>query len=243
MKPRAITIDGERIAYPGAGTGPVLLLVHGMAGSSLTWTHVMPALAKRFTILAPDLLGQGQSDKPRGDYSLGAHANTLRDLLDALGYARGTVVGQSLGGGVAMQFAYQFPERCERLVLVNSGGLGREVTVYLGRDQGQELRGRVDTRLLVGAGRWPDRGQIQDRWQGYLPGGRRISGIFGKYVRGGPSPPPHRRCAGTLFQRAAVEVLLAIYETTRARRRYQPRTARTKTPTTARHRVWSKASR
>ena len=91
----------------------------------------MPALAERFTVLAPDLLGQGQSDKPRGEYSLGAHANTLLDLLDALGYRRATVIGQSLGGGVAMQFAYQFPERCERLVLVNSGGLGREVTFYL----------------------------------------------------------------------------------------------------------------
>jgi pimeloyl-ACP methyl ester carboxylesterase len=91
----------------------------------------MPAPAKRFTVLAPDLLGQGQSDKPRGDYSLGADANTLRDLMDALGRKRATVIGQSLGGGVAMQFAYQFPERCERLVLVNSDGLVREVTFYL----------------------------------------------------------------------------------------------------------------
>lgn len=131
MKPRTITVDGDRVAYRVAGKGPVLLLVHGMAGSAETWRHVMPALAERFTVLAPDLLGQGQSDKPRGDYSLGAHANALRDLLDTLGYKRATVIGQSLGGGVAMQFAYQFPERCERLVLVNSGGLGREVTFYL----------------------------------------------------------------------------------------------------------------
>lgn len=131
MELHAIKIDGDRVAYRVAGHGPVLLLVHGMAGSSLTWSHVMPALAERFTVLAPDLLGQGESDKPRGEYSLGAHANTLRDLLDALGYERVTVIGQSLGGGVAMQFAYQFPERCERLVLVDSGGLGREVTFYL----------------------------------------------------------------------------------------------------------------
>ena len=131
IKPRAITVDGDRVAYRVAGKGPVLLLVHGLAGSSVTWGHVMPALATRFTVLAPDLLGQGQSDKPRGEYSLGAHANTLHDLMDALGYQRATVIGQSLGGGVAMQFAYQFPERCERLVLVDSGGLGREVTFYL----------------------------------------------------------------------------------------------------------------
>ena len=131
MKPRAITVVGDRIVYRTAGKGPVLLFVHGMAGSALTWRYVMPPLAKRFRVLAPDLLGQGQSDKPRGDYSLGAHANMLRDLMDALGHKRATVIGQSLGGGVAMQFAYQSPERCERLVLVDSGGLGREVTFYL----------------------------------------------------------------------------------------------------------------
>jgi len=131
MQPRAITLNGERIAYRVDGKGPVLLLVHGMAGSSETWRRVTPALAQRFTVLAPDLLGQGESDKSGGDYSLGAQANMLRDLMDSLGYEGATVVGQSLGGGVAMQFAYQFPERCERLVLVDSGGLGREVTFYL----------------------------------------------------------------------------------------------------------------
>ena len=131
IDPRAIDLDGDRLVYRVAGSGPVLLLVHGMAGSSDTWRRVMPPLARRFTVLAPDLLGQGQSAKPRGDYSLGGHANRLRDLLDALGYERATFVGQSHGGGVAMQMAYQFPERCERLVLVNSGGLGREVHALL----------------------------------------------------------------------------------------------------------------
>jgi pimeloyl-ACP methyl ester carboxylesterase len=131
MKPQVITVDGDRVAYRSAGRGPVLLLVHGMAGSSLTWQHVIPALARRFTVVAPDLLGHGLSDKPRAEYSLGAHTDTLRDLLDALGHRRATVVGQSLGGGIAMQLAYQFPERCERLVLVNSGGLGPEVNFIL----------------------------------------------------------------------------------------------------------------
>ena len=91
----------------------------------------MPALAQRFTIVAPDLLGHGESAKPRGEYSLGAHANVLRDVLNALGHDRATFIGQSLGGGVVMQMAYQFPERCERLVLVSSGGLGREVSLLL----------------------------------------------------------------------------------------------------------------
>lgn len=104
-----------------------MVLLHGIAGTSATWDAVIPRLAEHFDVLAPDLLGHGESAKPRGDYSLGAYANALRDLLEALGKNRATFVGHSLGGGIAMQFAYQFLERCERLVLVDSGGLGREV--------------------------------------------------------------------------------------------------------------------
>ncbi len=128
---REIEIHGHRVCYRTAGSGPVIVLVHGMARSSETWRFVMPALAERFTVLAPDLLGHGKSAKPRGDYSLGALASSVRDLLVALGHERATVVGHSLGGGVAMQFAYQFPERCERLVLVSSGGLGDDVNLLL----------------------------------------------------------------------------------------------------------------
>lgn len=126
-----LTIGGDQVVCRVAGEGPVLLLVHGMAGSSETWRFVMPALAERFTVIAPDLLGQGESDKPRGEYSLSAHVDTLQRVLDELGHDRATLVGQSLGGGVAMQFAHQLPARCERLVLVNAGGLGREVSAYL----------------------------------------------------------------------------------------------------------------
>src|SRR5436190_13721054 len=124
---KEIELHGHRVAYRSAGSGPVIVLVHGITSTSATWERVMPALAKRFTVIAPDLLGHGGSAKPRGDYSLGAYASGVRDLLIALGHERASVVGHSLGGGVAMQFAYQFPERCERLVLVSSGGLGREV--------------------------------------------------------------------------------------------------------------------
>jgi pimeloyl-ACP methyl ester carboxylesterase len=128
---RHIEIHGHRVAYRACGEGPVIVLVHGMARSSATWRFVMPALAERFTVIAPDLTGHGDSDKPRGDYSLGAFASGVRDLLLALGHERATVVGHSLGGGVAMQFAYQFPDHCERLVLVSSGGLGDEVNLLL----------------------------------------------------------------------------------------------------------------
>ena len=132
LRIRRATLHGHEIGYRIAGEGPVVLLIHGMAGSSRTWLDVMTVLARDHTVVAPDLLGHGDSGKPRGDYSLGAQASGVRDLLGGvLGIDRATVVGQSLGGGVAMQLAYQHPELCERLVLAGSGGLGREVSPIL----------------------------------------------------------------------------------------------------------------
>ena len=131
VEPREITLHGHRVSYRAAGSGPLLVLIHGIAGSSATWEEVLPRLAERYAVVAPDLLGHGLSAKPRTDYSLGAYASAIRDLLGVLGYERGTIVGHSLGGGVAMQFAYQFPERCERMVLVSSGGLGHELHLLL----------------------------------------------------------------------------------------------------------------
>ena len=127
MERSEIVLHGHRFSYRSTGRGSLLVLLHGIAGSSATWEEVMRRLGEQHAVIAPDLLGHGESSKPRTDYSLGAYANALRDLLGALGHERGTIIGHSLGGGVAMQFAYQFPERCERLVLVASGGLGREV--------------------------------------------------------------------------------------------------------------------
>jgi pimeloyl-ACP methyl ester carboxylesterase len=121
------TIHGHRVAYRLAGSGPPIVLIHGITSSSMVWEGVGPQLARRHTVLAPDLLGHGQSAKPRGDYSMGAFASGIRDLVLWLGLGPVTVVGHSLGGGVAMQFAYQFPERTDRLALVSSGGLGRSV--------------------------------------------------------------------------------------------------------------------
>ena len=122
-----IALHGQLYSYRMAGSGPLIVLLHGIAASSATWEHVIPRLTKQHKVLAPDLLGHGESAMPPGDYSLGAYANLLRDLIAVLGQERCTIVGHSLGGGVAMQFAYQYPERCERLVLVSSGGLGREI--------------------------------------------------------------------------------------------------------------------
>jgi pimeloyl-ACP methyl ester carboxylesterase len=128
---REIVLHGHRVSFRSAGTGPVVVLVHGITSTSATWAKVLPYLAEHYTVVAPDLIGHGESAKPRGDYSLGAYASGVRDLLLALGHERATYVGHSLGGGVAMQLAYQFPEQCERLVLVSSGGLGREINALL----------------------------------------------------------------------------------------------------------------
>ncbi len=126
-----IDLHGHRVCFRLAGDGPLIVLIHGITGRSQQWEPAIDQLQSGHTLLAPDLLGHGESAKPRGDYSLGAYASGIRDIMVALGYERATVVGHSLGGGIAMQFAYQFPERCERLVLVSSGGLGREVHLLL----------------------------------------------------------------------------------------------------------------
>jgi pimeloyl-ACP methyl ester carboxylesterase len=126
-----VTIHGHRRAFVKTGSGPAVLLLHGMACDHTTWSPVIERLARDHTVIAPDLLGHGRSDKPRADYSVGGYANGMRDLLTVLGIDKVTVVGHSLGGGVAMQFAYQFPERTERMVLVAPGGIGPEVTMLI----------------------------------------------------------------------------------------------------------------
>jgi pimeloyl-ACP methyl ester carboxylesterase len=126
-----VDLHGHEVIYRIAGSGPPVVLIHGMVNSSRHWEEVALRLAGDYTVVAPDLIGHGDSATPRGDYSLGAHAASIRDLLAVIGIDRATIVGHSLGGGVAMQFFYQFPQRTERLVLVSSGGLGHEVSPLL----------------------------------------------------------------------------------------------------------------
>jgi pimeloyl-ACP methyl ester carboxylesterase len=125
------TIHGHRRAFRIAGSGPALLLIHGVGANATAWEPVHGKLAQRFTVIAPDLLGHGESDKPRADYSLAAFANGMRDLLAVLDIDRVTVVGHSFGGGVAMQFAYQYPQLVDRVVLVSSGGVAQDVSLAL----------------------------------------------------------------------------------------------------------------
>jgi len=165
IEAQEITLHGHRIVFRQLGSGPVLLLVHGITSKGETWRRVMPRLAERYTVVAPDLLGHGESAKPRGDYSLGAYASGIRDIMLALGHERASFVGHSLGGGVALQLSYQFPELCERLVLVDSGGLGREVNPLL---RAATLAGTkavlpvLCTKLLLDAGR--SLGEILERY-------------------------------------------------------------------------------
>lgn len=165
MEPQRISLHGHDVSYRSGGSGPVLLLLHGMAGSSATWGAVLPALTRQYTVIAPDLMGHGDSDKPRGDYSLGAHAGTLRDLMVALGHEHATVVGQSFGGGVALQLSYQHPELCERLVLVGSGGLGKEVALLL---RALTLPGVEHVLPIACNARVRDAGMTVTHWLGKL---------------------------------------------------------------------------
>jgi pimeloyl-ACP methyl ester carboxylesterase len=176
----ATMLNGHEFAYLDSGEGPALLFIHGLTGSQRNWAHLIDALDHEHRVLAPDLFGHGASAKVMGDYSLGAHAATLRDLLDLLGIDRVTLVGHSFGGGIAMQFCYLFPERVERLVLVASGGLGRDVSPLLraATVPGAEwvlpmiasgwVRRRVEAagRLLTSRG-WRASPEVTEVWRGF----------------------------------------------------------------------------
>lgn len=131
MTPETVVLHGHDLSYVDSGSGPVVLFIHGILGSQQQWSRLFGVMDDDHRVVVPDLFGHGESAKPLGDYSLSSHAAAMRDLLDHLGVERVTLVGHSLGGGIAMQFFYLFPERVERLVLVSSGGLGREVNLIL----------------------------------------------------------------------------------------------------------------
>src|SRR3954447_26929823 len=126
-----VLLHGRHQIYRIAGSGPPVVLIHGMVNSSRHWEEVAMRLARDHTVIAPDLIGHGDSAAVRGDYSLGAHAASIRDLLAVIGIDRATFVGHSIGGGVVLQFFYQFPQRVERLALVSSCGLGPQVSPLL----------------------------------------------------------------------------------------------------------------
>ena len=180
MTERIATLHGHELAFTDCGTGPAVLFIHGLLGSNRNWAHLVDDLEASHRVVIPDLFGHGASAKPMGDYSLGAHAATLRDLLDRLDIDRVTLVGHSLGGGIAMQFCYLFPERVDRLVLVSSGGLGRQLSPLLRAATlpGAEwvlpviaspwVRGRLETAgRVVGALGWRAGADVREAWRGF----------------------------------------------------------------------------
>jgi pimeloyl-ACP methyl ester carboxylesterase len=174
-----LRLHGHRVSYRSGGEGPVLVLIHGITSSSDNWEPVLPLLTEHFTVVAPDMLGHGESAKPRGDYSLGAYASMVRDLMLTIGHDRATILGHSLGGGVAMQLAYQFPERVERLVLVSSGGLGREVHLLL---RAASLPGAELVLPLIASSPLLDAGTAVGRFLGKL--GLRAGTDLGEFAGG-----------------------------------------------------------
>jgi len=199
MEPKTVTIHGRAVTYAGAGSGPVLLLIHGMAGTYENWQAVLEPLAREHTVIAPDLPGHGASAPGGGDYSLGSLAAGLRDLLVALGHDRATLVGHSLGGGIAMQFAYQFPELTERLVLVSSGGLGPEVSPVL---RAAALPG---ANLFIAATAGPGRSVGSALARGLATVGLRPNADVAELARGYASlADPDRRAAFLATLRAVV---------------------------------------
>jgi len=206
---QTLTLHGHSIAYVQKGSGPVLLLIHGMAGALDTWRSVIDSLADHATVLAVDLPGHGASSPGGGDYSLGSLAAFLRDVLMALGHDRVTLVGHSLGGGIAMQFSYQFPEMTERLVLVSSGGLGLEVNpalraaslpganLFLSLTAGATKRVSGLAERVLRAGRVPSNPNLEelvhsyssladaDRRSAFLATVRSVVGLSGQTVRAG----------------------------------------------------------
>ncbi|HEX8753450.1 MAG TPA: alpha/beta fold hydrolase [Solirubrobacterales bacterium] len=204
LKPFAIesgtaVVHGRSVHYVQAGSGPVVLLVHGMAGNADNWSAVIEPLARAHTVIAPDLPGHGTSEPGGGDYSLGALAAGLRDLLVALGHERATLVGHSLGGGIAMQFSYQFPDLVERLVLVSSGGLGPEVSLLL---RAAALPG-ADYFIAATAG--PGRKLGSALGRGLAAVGLRPTADVAEVARGfGGLAEPHRRAAFLATLRSVV---------------------------------------
>ncbi len=196
---KTVQVHGRAVSYAEAGSGDLLLLIHGMAGTAENWQAVIEPLALRHGVIAPDFPGHGLSAPGGGDYSLGSLASGLRDLMVALGRERATLVGHSLGGGVALQFAYQFPEMVERLVLVSSGGLGPDVSPVL---RAAALPG-ADLFIAATAGIGSQAGSLVGRGLGLL--GMRPNADLAEVTRGYATlADPERRKAFLATLRAVV---------------------------------------
>src|SRR3954465_11784967 len=195
---QTLRVHGREVAYERSGSGSAIVLVHGIAGDASEWSPVMGGVPRRFDVIAPDLPGHGSSGRLRGDHSIGAFACWLRDLVEALDVEHATFVGHSPGGGVVMQFAYQFPQYVERMVLVSSGGLGREVSplIRAAALPGAELvlglvggAAKVAQPVLsaVGIDERSERGELVHRIAGLTHGDRRAGVVRAPRAGAGPA--------------------------------------------------------
>jgi pimeloyl-ACP methyl ester carboxylesterase len=154
-KLRDVEVDGRRYAVAELGAGPPLVLLHGICGSLSDWRHLMKPLSASRRVIVPDFLGAGESDCPAvEDYSFAAHARRLRGLLDVLKVDQAVVVGNSYGGGVALRFAQDWPERVDRLVLINAAAFPEELPAYVSLAKWPCAEWAVEAVPLNGTVRW-----------------------------------------------------------------------------------------
>jgi pimeloyl-ACP methyl ester carboxylesterase len=140
---RSVQCHGRRVNYVEMGSGPPVVLVHGLSGSWQNWLETIPHLARAHTVFAVDLPGFGRSELPPEDVSIPGYGRFLDAFMGELGFDRAALVGSSMGGLIAAQTAAAFQARVERLVLVSAPGLGRPQQVADGVDIGRSFIARL----------------------------------------------------------------------------------------------------
>ena len=142
-------VFGQKIHYTEAGSGPAVVLLHGLGGNSANWAFNTPALAQKFRVIVPDQVGFGRSDKPLINYRVGTYVDFLDKFLSGLKVERATLVGNSMGGWIAAAYALKYPAKVERLVLVDAAGFAPPKEFDLSALAGLNPSTREQTKLLA----------------------------------------------------------------------------------------------
>ncbi|TSD67943.1 alpha/beta hydrolase [Inquilinus sp. KBS0705] len=125
-----VTIDSVKTAYLSAGAGDAVICLHGAGAGAVTWYPSIASIAKKFRVIAPDVVGYGESDKPDASYDRPYFSRWLNGFLTQLDVPAAHIIGLSQGGAIALQFAIDYPKKVKRLVLVDSAGLGAQVSFW-----------------------------------------------------------------------------------------------------------------
>lgn len=147
--PKETSVFGQKIQYVDVGTGPVVVLLHGLGGSSVNWAFNLLALSQKYRVIAPDQIGFGRSDKPLINYRVGTYVDFLDKFLDGLSVERASLVGNSMGGWIASLYALKYPKRVERVVLVDAAGFAPPKEFDLSTLSGLNPSTREQTRYLL----------------------------------------------------------------------------------------------